>query len=78
VVDGDRQRRFAQAVDRRTQRGELGRIAVVAGEKNDAADQRMHQALTLKARQFEAGNIDHQGAMREFVHSFSRMTKATA
>jgi hypothetical protein len=38
VVDGDRQRRFAQAVDRRTQRGELLRVAVVVLEQDDAAD----------------------------------------
>ena len=78
MVDGDRQRRTAQRMNRGTQRGELRGVAVVAGKQDDAADQRMQQAFAVEVAEFEAGNVDHQGAEGLGVHDFSRMTKATA
>ena len=78
MVDGDWQRRHTQAVNGGAQGRELLRIAVVAGEQDDAADQRVLQAFAVEVAEFEAGNVDHQGAEGLGVHDFSRMTKATA
>ena len=65
VVDGNRQGRFAQGMDRRTQGGELLRVAIIVLEQDHAADQRVQQALALGIGQFEAGNVDHQRAVRQ-------------
>lgn len=41
------------------QRGQLLRIGIVAGEQDDAADQRVTQAFTIEIGQFGTGDVDH-------------------
>jgi hypothetical protein len=67
VVDGDRQGRLANVVDRGTQRGELLRVAIIVLEQDHAADQRMRQTLALGVGEFEAGNVDHQRAEGQMI-----------
>ena len=64
VIDSDQQRRRFKCVDLGSQRGQLRRIAVIAGEQNHAAHQGMGQALAVLIREFGACNIEHQRAQR--------------
>jgi hypothetical protein len=41
------------------------RIGVVSRKQDDAADQRMTEALAVEIGQFGAGDIDHQRAERQ-------------
>src|ERR1700680_56989 len=52
--------RRAQGSDIRGERGELPRIAVVAGEQQDAADQGVRKHPDIVGAQFRTGDIDHE------------------
>src|SRR5258706_632216 len=58
--------RRAQGANRRRQRGELPRIAVIPGEQEDAADQRVCKHPDILGDQFRSRDIDHE---RSQTHS---------
>ncbi len=60
MVDRDQQMRRAHRADRRRQRGELLRIAVVAAEQYDAADQGWRKHVEVFGAEFGSGDIDHE------------------
>ena len=80
MVHRDEQAGTPQGVDFRTQRGELRAVTIVAGEQDDAPHQRMAQTLPVERRQCMAGDVDHQGAVRDrrqvrkIVHRCSSIT----
>ena len=65
MVHRDEQAGTPQGVNFRTQRGELRAVTIVAGEQDDAPHQRMAQTLPVERRQFMAGDVDHQRAVRD-------------
>jgi hypothetical protein len=74
VIDGNQQWRLSAGRGWRRQGRQLRWIGVVARKQDDAADQRMAEALTVEIGQFGAGDVDHQRAERQVRHACSRMT----
>ena len=62
VIDRHQQRRRADGMDLVGQRAQLLGRLVVAGKEDDAAHQRVAQALALGLGQAQAGHIDDDGA----------------
>ncbi|EXI91481.1 MAG: hypothetical protein AW12_01252 [Candidatus Accumulibacter sp. BA-94] len=85
VVDTNQQRRRAQRMHFGGQPRQLLRRLVVACEEDQAADQRVPQALSFQLGEAAAGKVDHQrtgcnlGRVgHDGSNDCSRMTKATA
>ena len=74
VIDGDEQARLAQRVDFSGECGQLRATGKIAREQDDAADQRMAQALAVDIGQCGAGDVDHQRTVGQMAHRCSRMT----
>ena len=62
MVNADQQV-AAQAFDGRAQRAELGPVLPVAGKQNNAADQRIFQALAVGFGQLGTGDVDDEGGV---------------
>ena len=62
MIDGDQQARSAQFVNGAGQVKELSAALEIAGEQNDAADERVRQALALGFCEREPVDVDHEGA----------------
>src|SRR5580658_392286 len=52
--------RRAQRPDALRERGDLGRIAVIAGEQQDAADLGVRKHTDIIGSQFRAADVDHE------------------
>ena len=62
VVDADQQV-LAHALDVAAQRAELGPVLPIAGKQDDAADQRVFEALAVCFCEREACNVDDEGSV---------------
>src|SRR5712664_86552 len=78
VVDADRQRRLAQALDVLGERAQLLRILVIARKQDHGADRRMPQALAFVVGHGAALDIEHHRPGRTLYFSHSRITVANA
>ena len=78
VIDAHRQRRLAQPLDVRGERGELFRVFVVASEENHRPRCRVANALPVLVGQHRAEDVNHQGPGLQPYFAHSRMTVAKA
>ena len=78
VVNGDHQPR-PQGADRRGEGAQLGRVRVISGKQDHAADEGMLQDVPLFGGQFEAGHVEHDRAGRAMgkLHGCSMTAKAS-
>ena len=70
MVDRHQQLRRAHGAELGGQRGNLRGVAVIAGEEEHAAHQRVGQNLAVLRAQFRPGDVDHERAQRSWAHAF--------